>query len=1753
MVTTRVGKRGERWLSGQSCSLGLLVLAGVMVLSIPAGASQLTHASANIGSTKYGTWGENYDCSTCHARGNTSNIRKIKPVITTPTGDRPVVFRRVAAFDNASTGVFGNDERQYALEGSTNICEVCHHQTKYHQYSASKIAAQPTGSQHTEHRSNNRDCMKCHSHRFGFRPPQPGDCTDCHGVPPVAGTTLQTDLMTYPGNTFGGSFGAHQKHYYVLGLNCATCHNGSVHGLLGNEYLEFGFRIDSVTWPSFEGSITSGTITIPTEATYHSVVAPGNPGTTLLKASNTMTCSIYCHGDGWDSNKTPGTISWFNGPLPSCATSVCHGTTPSRPPTPSVATGAHPRHVGTNQYVCHTCHDQYTDPHMVNGKVKWNLSSQGPTATYKGFNTFSTNYTAGSASTSYGQCTNVYCHSSVQGGAGDQGPASYKTVTWGGTPLSCDGCHGGQKGDASPIASGSHATHVSTYGYGCSDCHAGAGKSVEAKHADRSIDVAFTPLIGGTYSQTVNQPGDGYGTCSATACHSDGRGTFVTVAWGGGGLTCTSCHRGDAASGQPISSGMHTQHVNNASILGVNFSCAECHANTVSGNSTISSTQRHVNRFADFSGARAGTNRNSCNTAYCHSDGKGTPGVAVSWSSGPPLSCTGCHGNDPAPAFVSAAGEPNYANAGAGQYRANSHQRHMGGVGATSCVYCHSDTVDASGALTPATLHLNGSPSVAAGGGRSFTYVPATKTCSNISCHGGPSPIQWGASMPADCTGCHGNNAQSAIPQTSGKHAAHMNNYSTLGRNYRCATCHALTVNPDDRSIADPAYHGNGFKNITGVLVGGRSTYTTATGVCSSTYCHSDGKGKQNVPFTADNGWKSSATLDCKGCHGNDTTPAFVSVAGEPNYPSSGAGTLRANNHQNHADTGAASCSSCHAATVAANGAILLNSSTHTNRRIDVVAGSGHTFTYDAATKSCSDISCHGGKGSFTQVWGNGLTPNCLGCHGNNVASGNPIALGSHTPHVNNAAVIGTTFNCTECHAKTINPDERSFANPALHGNGFKDYSGTRAGGSASYSTADGVCSASYCHTDGKGTQKMTPATGWRSGATLDCRGCHGSDSSPAFTSAAGEPNYPNAGTGTLRANSHQKHVGNTNQASTCVYCHGTTVDASGTAIIGNHLDRTIQVAAGGGKSFTVGAGKSCSDISCHGAGSPPAAWGGSMPADCTGCHGGNSSSASSIATGSHPSHVNNAAILGTNIGCSACHAATAATDRSIADATLHANGFVNFSGAFAGRNSSACNAAYCHSDGKGTPGVAVSWTSGPPLGCNGCHGNDPVPAFASPAGAPNYANAGAAQFRANSHKTHAAAGASTCDTCHTGTVTADGTALKPGGLHLNRGIDVVFNAARATAVWDGLTKTCSNISCHGGNNATWGDPNSAGCTVCHGSLSGGHSVHVNNYLSLGTTTYGNFSANRSSGTVYRFGCANCHPTDPSYHQNGFIDVSLNRNKPNAGSLITRNNLVTTDSAGYTRSGGSTFTCETVYCHSNGRTTDMTPADYRQTPNWYGGTFGSNRCGGCHDNPPQYAGQSHYVAQSSLGNNGTPPYRDSGHLINIHYRSTAKGNNLNGFLGFSSAGDKAHGNPAVATTISCHLCHSGIVSSTVIDTYALDGTSSNFRCANCHSDSTPTRLQSGAIVDTSRHINGEKNVAFAPIQFRTKAQIANVNNILGWSRNGGYKEAGSYDSFDLSTSTWDSQTKTCMTLCHVNQPGITWGAQLKCNSCHAKQ
>jgi predicted CxxxxCH...CXXCH cytochrome family protein len=1652
--------------------------------------SPLIHNSTYGGTGKYGEWGQDYTCATCHTKSATPNIKKVAASIKTPTGMRKVVMSRYTsmsrtvqgrytAMSTDVVGVLGNDRRTIYQERSQNICEVCHHRTEYHQYSASKVAVKAGGLSHTAHKSNNRDCTGCHAHQNAFKRPAIESCDACHGNPPTTATTgAPSGLYT---NVFGDPpthSGAHSKHRNVLGFECQVCHNNYGHGLLGNDYVELGFRISSSNWKPFVGEVTTGTITVSNSAGLNTqfAVAPNNPGTTLLRAPDAMSCNIYCHGDNWNvpSGRAGTGVSWTQGPLGACSNAICHGTSALNPPTPvllgNVSTGAHRTHVSKLNTACTTCHEDLPDPHMVNGRVNLNMTQANANlpaiatqARYNGFTLYSTHTLA--ASGSYFSCTNMYCHSNVQGTNGTGAPTSYQgAVKWGGNGsnayLACDSCHGGLRANSTPINSGAHNKHIATsyYQYSCDSCHTGAGKNDQSKHANKKIEVTMAGSYSGSYTQTINVPGDGFGSCSNVSCHYG-----KSVGWGDGTLNCNACHGSDAAT---LSSGRHAGHISTAanSNLGTAFKCTACHAQVVTSNTTVSNYLRHANGFSDYSGRNAGRSYTAadgaCANVYCHTDGKGRQNVPFNagngWNSGTVYyDCNGCHGNDIAPAFTSLGGEPNYTNATETQLRANSHSRHMGGVGVSTCIYCHASTVNSTGAiLVNSTSHANRRIDVQAGAGKSFQYDPATRTCSNILCHGGYSTsVRWGKIFPADCTGCHGNNASSFRPLSTGKHTAHINhNVNIWGKNVRCNTCHALTAGLDDRSILDTSLHGNGFKNFTGVMAGGRGAYDIPSGVCSANYCHSDGKGKQNVPFTVANAWKSTATLSCTGCHGNDTSPDFSSAAGEPNYATGLPGSLRANDHKNHVDFGASTCISCHADTVNGTGVILANASTHVNKRIDVKAGNGKSFTYDAAFKSCTEISCHGGKGSLTQTWGTPVSADCTGCHGNNAGSSNPIASNKHTAHINNPA-LGGNFKCAECHGQTINPDDRTFANRQLHGNGLLNYSGARAG--KSYDSAQGNCANTYCHTDGKGVQstEFSLANGWKSAVTYtNCGGCHGSDASPAFTSTYGEPNYTNATEIGLRANSHQRHMGGLG-STTCVYCHNATVDATGALLTGtSHLNRSRDVLAGGGKSFGYDPPtRTCSNIICHGTGSAPAQWGKIFPVDCTGCHGNNALALKQISSGKHKAHTNNKTILGKNFSCNTCHALTAgADDRSILDTTVHGNGFKNVTGVMSGgRNTyttatGVCSATYCHTDGKGkrnVPFTAVNaWKTTATLGCNGCHGNDTSPDFTSVSGEPNYLSAGAGALYANDHKNHVDFGAATCIDCHSETVDAAGALKQDVNSHLNLSIDVAYGNGK-TFEYDKLTKTCSNIYCHGGKGSyskVWGTPVSTTCTGCHGNnvaslqpiSSGRHKAHINNAATLGTN--------------YR--CNACHALTINADDRTFANRQLHGN-----GLVNYSGSRAGNS--YTFATGS---CSNAYCHSDGKGRQNVP--FSLANGWKSGTT-YNGCKGCHGND---ATLNHY---SSF--NGEPNYQNVAANVlrsNSHQKHVTLG------------------------AASCELCHSATVNA------------------------------SGAIfAGSTTHTNG-----------RIEVKSGGTASFTGWT----------------------ATAKNCSNInCHFNQSAV-WGATLDCNSCH---
>ena len=1433
--------------------------------------------------------------------------------------------------------------------------------------------------------------------------------------------------------------------------------------------------------------------------------------------------------------------------------------------------------------------------------------------------------------TPLGSCSSVNCH--FERTSPTWGSAAYVNVT------DCDKCHGAAPSAGHPTGGSKHGIYYGTGTASCLKCH--PDHTAEAKpfaHAtsvtNRGVSVQFlaAPNTGGSYSGATNDflpsQANAFGTCSGIYCHSDGTsptGPFTVStapAWGGATLGCNGCHGGPAALGSGIlATGKHQSHINNSGTLGSNYGCVACHARTVSSDSVISATAKHVNAFLDYSGAKAGTSYSagSCSATYCHTSGKkGKAGMVAtvepanpSWS-GAAMVCTGCHGAKTTPtagvAFNSVAGEPNYTRGAAGAANANSHQKHVAAAGAATCANCHSKTSTSGTTIIAGSQHTDGFINYTSGNGKSFGKV-AGKTCSNISCHGGNGVVtatanaQWGATL--GCNGCHGGPAAlvSNIIAT-GKHAQHSNQAAVIGDNIGCAECHAKTVS-SNTAISDPVKHLNNFLDYSGARAG-KST-TLSAGSCSATYCHSTGKkGQAGMVATVEPAapsW-SGAALGCNGCHGARVTPAvgvaFNSVAGEPNYTSGAAGSSSANSHLKHVGAaGSSSCANCHSKTTTTGSAIIAGSQ-HLNTLANYTSGNGKIFG-KVANKTCSNISCHSGGGIIAGV-GNaqwGATLDCNGCHGGPAALGtNILASGKHTQHANQAALLGTSYGCVECHAKTVSSDA-AISDSTKHLNSFADYSGVKAGRSSTYSA--GTCSATYCHSSGKkGLSGMVAtveaaAPTWN-GAALGCTGCHGAQTTPtagvAFNSVAGEPNYTSGAAGAANANSHQKHVAAAG-ASSCANCHSKTTLTGSSLVAGNqHTDKFVNYTSGNGKSFGKVANKTCSNISCHSgngivAGVANAQWGASL--NCNGCHGGPAALGSNIiASGKHAQHVNQAAVIGDNIGCAACHAKTVSSNTAISDSTKHLNSFLDYSGVKAGGSATlsagSCSATYCHSSGKkGRAGMvatvepaAPSW-SGVAMTCTGCHGAKTTPtagvAFNSVAGEPNYTSGAAGSESANSHLKHVgAAGAATCAYCHSKT-TANGSSVIAGSQHLDSFSN--YTAGNGKTFGKQAGKTCSNISCHSGNGLVAGVPSAQwgatlGCNGCHGGpvalgsnilASGKHAAHMNN-AAVGVS----------------YGCVECHSKtvssdvaifDTLKHGNAFADYS--------GVKAGRSS---TYSAG---------TCSATYCHTSGKKglTGMVATVEPANPSWSGAALGCNGCHGARTTPTagvafnSVAGEPNYTsgaAGAASANSHQKHVKTAGAATCVYCHSGTVdatgtvliGNHTNKAVDVSNGGGRTFGYPGSksCSNISCHSgsaftsanaiwgsnldckgCHATLSSghtrhvgsswntlpfynytanlSSGSDTDGVTWRSYSFGCANCH----PVTLAS--------HLNGSVEVENGQVAGGSVLRNKNsASALIGSVGSGTLRCSNVYCHANVTTPQWN-QTFTAATRCggcHGNAP-----------------
>ena len=483
-------------------------------------------------------------------------------------------------------------------------------------------------------------------------------CNGCHGLSTSNG---MPDYTSGPAGAEDAN--SHVAHAGDHQVGCQNCH--------------FGTTEDGTTI-SYDGLYKKHANGVNTEVEFEAVL---NPDATYNAAIGMKDCnSSYCHGNYQGSGKN-ATPVWGDAASGQCGS--CHGASGSDIP----SSGSHEGHVSSTGFVlpCTTCHNGIisgTGPYTItdnskhiNGVVDWafdatNIRLQGGAELY--------NIATGTALPSdgvtprgYGNCDNIYCHSTAQGTADPTQPPIYNTPTWGdATTGACGSCHdlGSHTWttNTSTITSGSHQQHLQTeYGFsgslsncqvchydteisgkGCNACHLNSvgnepTSRQASKHVDGFVDVDFqSTWAGPTGAYTgSSSPGDAYGDCSNVYCHTDG--TFVatnsyantvTVPWGGTSLDCSGCHNDPPA--YTTTSPKANSHVEHTA-----YSCEVCHSYVTDDGVTIKDPLKHINmeydlypttgKYFNYSYSSFGS---TCAAVACHGNTEATWGDSASYS-----------------------------------------------------------------------------------------------------------------------------------------------------------------------------------------------------------------------------------------------------------------------------------------------------------------------------------------------------------------------------------------------------------------------------------------------------------------------------------------------------------------------------------------------------------------------------------------------------------------------------------------------------------------------------------------------------------------------------------------------------------------------------------------------------------------------------------------------------------------------------------------------------------------------------------------------------------------------------------------------------------------------------------------------------------------------------------------------------------------------------------------------------------------
>lgn len=1436
----------------------------------------LTYNSPNpvwTGATTYG-------CDDCHGNGAGTS---------SPT------------YANAGIGVNSNSHQKHV--GGGIDCAECHSQTTATNTAIDgsdktkhvNRSVEVSGAKITSYTDGSETCAAAACHGAGS--PQWGGTVACGSCHAANNTLAQSHGKHYSSATPGDiTVEANNSTAANYLIQCGVCHSANGAGAISHA----GGWVDTVApdrrtaQVNFDGTVASGTYTAGAAETLDNG----------FYYTNATCASLYCHGN-FGGNGNNATATWGNAASGACGT--CHDVDTSA----VINGGSHSKHVKVAGITCDYCHGAtavnaaggIADKALhVDRALDWDFAAAAKPETAGAIYNGAATGTIAAANVgnagNYAQCTNVYCHSTVQAVPpnGTVGVA-YSSPFWGGA-AACGTCH---KGDAAGVEqdTASHLIHTDADQYGsrfaCSACHEGSGSGT-ALHADYAVDVNINASYdrggvgAGTYSGTP-APGNAYGSCTSLTCHSNGQNgnPLVAPTWNVA-LSCAGCHD-EAKAGSTLSSS-HGAHIFGATAtLGRNLGCQECHADTVSNNTNLNAVTgyaKHVNFVKDLKVPNFGTPQASCATVLCHSNGNyGATLVYKAPTWGASYTCDSCHGDDPTNKAY-----PVYANGGVGNANANSHTEHIVGGGYT-CNDCHSATSTAGAAIngTDPTQHVDNSIDVAGAKISSF----AGGTCSNVTCHGGNSP-QWGANL--GCRDCHGNATTDTDDFTynngtfakvalddwtySGHGKAAASNYDVTGRagadldakggagQDACLYCHDGSVSHGNANLFRlRSNSGLGYTDLNGACLGCHDTGTTsydpdgagglnAVNVTTVVKIDKYHGGASHDALTRDAGrW----CWDCHDPHGDadavgqriqmvqrnpqvnpdaNGVPASLATANDILFTNNTIGAGAGGFAMNAAPFSQGICNTCHTAA-------------NTDQYTQTTGAGSHP------TSKCTVCHKHSGDAAYDGLAFKGS--GCNGCHGNNVA-------GNYWPD-DFAGAAMPTANSAGRHAKHIE---------VLAARVYGQTTAALLADVATDTKQRALCA--YCHT--------TPGTD----------GDHGSLASlPADANSMNNMWAPYADDADASYSSDQ---------------HGA---------VGNDT---------------------CSNVNCHNnklTADNTYGWYNAGTSTCIMCH------ADVTADVTHQSHVFAAGTYGRAIACADCHDSTTAWGAvnwgtpAAKPANNHLNGTFNMGGnvtlTYDNVQARACGTNDCHNNGRnGSPAKGYQWgTNDNSGGCDYCHALPPGLGHT-----PHYNSTGT--FVSNFMTLGGGLG---CNVCHTHS--------GMNAAHINTTITIAagmsYNGTNLGVTQAANPGTCTTTTCHQDGNAVaketplWNRAPSAAdnCSVCHfdaaPAATVSHDAHIG---TVAATSYTAAASNNSTAGLageYRLSCANCHGNTLANHLNSGSWAAPTVNVAAAVNY-------------------SANTCLNNACHNNGKGAGA-GNDANLTANWTTGWVGdgdSDKCNNCHGNSP---------------------------------------------------------------------------------------------------------------------------------------------------------------------------------------------------------